>query len=226
METIFDNLIDRIKNEKNMDYLTDMVNRRGLHEIWETLPEGARVHCLYMDVDNFKLVNDVYGHAKGDELLMFVSALLQDVFPGQLVVRLGGDEFVVLCDAKVCSEGMEEKLELLQQRLREEFEESLKEVLSFSIGLVCDQSVSENLSVILDQADEAMYYVKKNGKGSYVNYEIIRKELAEQKTMKDRALTAFQEEEFELCFDLSAKLGCVCGKGCPALAFSGEGRVG
>ncbi|MDE7428639.1 MAG: diguanylate cyclase, partial [Lachnospiraceae bacterium] len=61
METLFDYLIDRIKNEKNMDYLTGMVNRRGLHEIWETLPEGACVHCLYMDVDNFKLVNDVYG---------------------------------------------------------------------------------------------------------------------------------------------------------------------
>lgn len=200
METIFDNLIDRVKNEKNMDYLTDMVNRRGLHEIWEALPDGSRVHCLYMDIDNFKLVNDVYGHAKGDELLMFVSSLLQEVFPGQLVVRLGGDEFVVLCDARVCSDGMEEKLELLQNRLREEFDESLREVLSFSIGLICEQSVAENLSVILDQADEAMYYVKKNGKGSYVNYEVIRKELAEQKAMKDRALTAFREEEFELRF--------------------------
>ena len=200
METLFDDLIDHIKNEKNTDYLTNMVNRRGMHEIWEALPDGASIHCLYMDVDNFKLVNDVYGHAKGDELLMFVSTLLQEVFPRQLVVRLGGDEFVVLCDAKVCSEGMEEKLELLQHRLREEFDGSLKDVLSFSIGLVCDQNISENLSVILDQADEAMYYVKKNGKGSYVNYEVIRKELAEQRAMKDRALTSFREEEFELCF--------------------------
>lgn len=200
MKTLFDHLTDSIKNEKNVDYLTDMVNRRGMYEIWDTLPDGARVHCLYMDIDNFKLVNDVYGHAKGDELLVFVSDLLQDVFPGQLVVRLGGDEFVVLCDAEVCKEGTEEKLELLQKRLREEFDESLREVLSFSIGFVCNQSVSESLSVILDQGDEAMYYVKKNGKGSYVNYEIIRRELAGQKAMKDRALTAFREEEFELRF--------------------------
>ena len=49
METLFDHLIDRVKNEKNMDYLTDMVNRRGLHEIWEALPDGACVHCLYME---------------------------------------------------------------------------------------------------------------------------------------------------------------------------------
>lgn len=199
METLFEHLIDRVRSEQNIDYLTGMVNRRGLHEIWDALPGGACIHCLYMDIDNFKLVNDVYGHAKGDELLIFVSGLLQDVFPGQLVVRLGGDEFVVLCDAGVCEEA-EEKLALLQRRLKEEFDESLREVLSFSIGLVGSQSVSENLSVLLDQGDEAMYYVKKNGKGSYVNYEVIRKELAEQKAMKDRALAAFREDEFELRF--------------------------
>lgn len=200
MDRLFDGLIDRAKGEKNTDYLTRMINRRGLHEIWNALPGEAYVHCLYMDVDNFKLVNDVYGHAKGDELLLFVSNLLQDVFPGQLVVRLGGDEFVVLCDAGACWEEPEEQLALLQVRLREEFDESLREVLSFSIGFVARCSVSEDLSVILDQGDEAMYYVKKNGKGSYVNYEVIREQLTEQKAMKDRTLTAFCEEEFELCF--------------------------
>lgn len=200
MNCLFDGLLDRAQSEQNTDYLTGMVNRRGMYEIWHALPEGASVHCFYMDVDNFKLVNDVYGHAKGDELLLFVSKLLQDVFPGQLVVRLGGDEFVVLCDAGACGEEPEEEIMRLQRRLREEFDESLREVLSFSIGFVAGCSVSENLSVILDQGDEAMYFVKKNGKGSYVNYEIIREQLAEQNAMKDRALTAFREEEFELRF--------------------------
>lgn len=200
MKSLFDDLMERARGEKNTDYLTGMTNRRGLHEIWDALPKGAHIHCLYMDVDNFKLVNDVYGHAKGDELLLFVSELLQDVFPGQLVVRLGGDEFVVLCDAGVCVEEPEEQFARLQHRLKEDFDESLREVLSFSIGFVAGCSVSENLSVILDQGDEAMYYVKKNGKGSYVNYEVIREQLAEQKAMKDRTLTSFREEEFELRF--------------------------
>ncbi|MDE5937652.1 MAG: EAL domain-containing protein [Lachnospiraceae bacterium] len=200
MNSLFDGLLDRVQSEQNTDYLTGMVNRRGMYEIWHALPEGASVHCFYMDVDNFKLVNDVYSHSKGDELLLFVSKLLQDVFPGQLVVRLGGDEFVVLCDAGACGEEPKEQIDRLQRRLREEFDESLREVLSFSIGFVAGRSVSENLSVILDQGDEAMYYVKKNGKGSYVNYEVIREQLAEQNAMKDRALTAFREEEFELRF--------------------------
>lgn len=200
MKSLFDSLIDWARDEKNTDYLTGMVNRRGLHEIWDVLPEDARVHCIYMDVDNFKLVNDVYGHAKGDELLLFVSGLLQDVFPGQLVVRLGGDEFVVLCDAGAFAEEPKAQFAMLQQRLKEDFDESLREVLSFSIGFVAGCSVSENLSVILDQGDEAMYFIKRNGKGSYVNYEVIRQQLAEQKAMKDRALTSFREEEFELRF--------------------------
>lgn len=87
-----------------------------------------------------------------------------------------------------------------EDRLKEEFDASLREVLSFSIGFVAGCGVSENLSVILDQGDEAMYYVKKSGKGSYVNYEVIRAHLAEQKAMKDRTLTSFREEEFELRF--------------------------
>ena len=173
MNSLFDGLLDRAVTEQNTDYLTGMVNRRGMYEIWNVLPDDARVHCFYMDVDNFKLVNDVYSHSKGDELLLFVSSLLQEVFPGQLVVRLGGDEFVVLCDARVCGEEPKEQIDRLQRRLREEFDESLREVLSFSIGFVAGCSASENLSVILDQGDEAMYYVKKNGKGSYVNYEVI-----------------------------------------------------
>ena len=135
MKSLFGDLIERARGEKNTDYLTGMMNRRGLHEIWDALPEGARVHCLYMDVDNFKLVNDVYGHAKGDELLVFVSELLQDVFPGQLVVRLGGDEFVVICDAGVLAEEPKEQFALLQHRLKEEFDESLREVLSASVLL-------------------------------------------------------------------------------------------
>lgn len=83
---------------KNTDYLTGLCNRWGLNEVWQSLPQDVQVHCLYMDVDNFKLVNDIYGHAKGDELLIFISTLLRDTFQGQLIVRMGGDEFIVLCN--------------------------------------------------------------------------------------------------------------------------------
>ncbi len=71
--------------ERYTDYLTGLCNRWGLNEVWQSLPQDAHVHCVYMDVDNFKLVNDIYGHAKGDELLVFISRLLQNTFQGQLI---------------------------------------------------------------------------------------------------------------------------------------------
>ncbi len=97
--------------EKNTDYLTGLYNRRGMGELWASLSEGTEVHCLYIDVDNFKLVNDIYGHAKGDELLVFISVLLREIFEGQLVVRMGGDEFVVFCDGALQISDMERKLQ-------------------------------------------------------------------------------------------------------------------
>ncbi len=198
MKNSFYDLISQFKNEKNTDYLTGLVNRRGLHEIWEQLDEEDIIHCVYMDVDNFKLVNDVYGHAKGDELLVFVSRILKNEFPSQLAVRMGGDEFVVVCDGGLDEREIEEKFERLQRRLKDDFDESLSTLLSFSMGVTYHQRFEKEISKILDQSDEAMYYVKKNGKGSYVNYESIKEQITDQRAMKDRALTAFCADEFEM----------------------------
>ncbi len=98
METFCHMLENR---EMKTDYLTGLCDRRGIGEIWQSLAEDMMVHCLYIDVDNFKLVNDIYGHAKGDALLVFISVLLNETFHGQLVVRMGGDEFVVFCDGQI-----------------------------------------------------------------------------------------------------------------------------
>ena len=80
METFCHMLENR---EMKTDYLTGLCDRRGLGEIWQSLAEDMMVHCLYIDVDNFKLVNDIYGHAKGDALLVFISVLLNETFHGQ-----------------------------------------------------------------------------------------------------------------------------------------------
>lgn len=198
MSEIVLGLLQADKSEKNIDYLTGLINRRGLYEIWEMIPADMKVHCIYLDVDNFKLVNDIYGHSRGDELLQFVSRILKDEFAKQIVVRMGGDEFVVVCDGKMNVEELEWQLQELQGILKEEFDESLSALLSFSIGLTTNQPISIGISVILDQCDEAMYYVKKNGKSSYVNYEDIKDRLIEQKAMKDRALTAISDHEIEM----------------------------
>ena len=118
-------LLQADKSEKNTDYLTGLINRRGLYELWEKISADMTVHCIYMDVDNFKLVNDIYGHARGDELLKFVSRILSRQFPEQMVVRMGGDEFVVVCNGSIDVEELEWQLQEVQNILKEEFDESL-----------------------------------------------------------------------------------------------------
>lgn len=195
-----DKMFSEIKTtEVNTDYLTELFNRRGLNDVWEQLPLDTLVHCIYIDVDNFKLVNDIYGHSKGDELLIFIARLLRKIFAGQIVVRMGGDEFVVVCDGKQNASQLEQQLPVLQEGLKSgEFDESIEAMLSFSIGVIYNQRVRDGLNPILQQCDEAMYFVKKNGKGSYIVYDCIREHVERQKAIKDRALLALEREELQV----------------------------
>ncbi len=187
--------------EKNIDYLTGLCNRRGLGEVWDTLPGDCRVHCLYLDVDNFKLVNDIYGHAKGDQLLIFIAELLTRTFDGQLVVRMGGDEFVVLCDGSLPIPSVEEKLPYLQDAIcRGDFDAEVEKLLSFSIGVCFAQPVSLGMTQILEQSDMAMYHVKKNGKSRYILYDEIRERVEEENAIRERALSGMIERELNVLY--------------------------
>lgn len=187
--------------ETNMDYLTGLCNRRGLSEVWKYLSDDTAVHCIYIDVDNFKLVNDTYGHSKGDALLIYISNLLKDVFYGQLVVRMGGDEFTVLCNGTLQVSVIEEKLVYLQTAIKSgKFDSNVEKLLSFSIGATFGQTVGTGLQKILEQGDVAMYHVKKHGKGRYIVYEEIRDRIEEEKAIKERALSDMAQQEIEILY--------------------------
>lgn len=181
------------------DYLTGLLNRRGLNEAWETLPADMTVHGIYIDVDNFKLVNDIYGHSKGDELLIYVANLLRKTFGGQIVVRMGGDEFVVICHGNLDQEHVKRQFPVLQDGLKNGgFDETIASILSFSIGVVFSQNVQDGMHNLLQQCDEAMYHIKKNGKANYLVYDQIRDMVEENKAMKDRALFALENQEIRM----------------------------
>ena len=81
---------------ENRDYLTGLYNRKGIYEQFDELPKDKKVWIMFCDLDNFKSVNDIYGHAAGDKLLIAIARLLEERVPGARVGRLGGDEFIVL----------------------------------------------------------------------------------------------------------------------------------
>jgi diguanylate cyclase (GGDEF)-like protein len=150
------------------DDLTGATNRRSFFEAAQNEINRARRHrhpfsVAYMDVDNFKELNDTLGHAAGDEVLRSVArAIRRDVRGIDLVARLGGDEFVVLLP-----ETGDEAARAVVSRVRVNLDALAAREnwhVTFSIGVVTWTTPPRTVDTMIRQADDAMYEVKNNGK--------------------------------------------------------------
>ena len=124
---------------------------------------------FYVDLDNFKQVNDTHGHQRGDEALLEVASLLREESrAGDLAARLGGDEFALfMIDMDEASAGRKgAKLLKLAERLRG-FSGDADHLLGFSLGIaIHEPRKGETLQSLMGRADEAMYGAKRAGKHS------------------------------------------------------------
>jgi len=196
--------VDYIKNRRNLtvDYLTGLYNRRAMYEYYSELSKDKMIHVMYIDVDNFKRVNDVYGHSEGDKLLQQAAFILQQKIPGKRIYRIGGDEFVAILDAK---EFTQEKIisivDSIQRGLPNmDFRKDILSFLSLSIGLLFDQDTTQMLDEILNKCDSAMYQAKANGKNRYVVYEQLEKMYETNKSIESEMEKALENGEFVLYF--------------------------
>lgn len=150
------------------DTLTAVANRPTLLAAIEAVPDGETFAVAFLDIDDFKEVNDRLGHAAGDELLVTVSARLSaEVRPHDVVGRIGGDEFAILLRQVGSTEG----LELLGQRLLRSVSApydiagtQLSVTASIGFALATDTRDAETL---LATADAAMYAAKRSGKDAF-----------------------------------------------------------
>lgn len=155
------------------DYLTEILNRMGLYHAYEGLDTNLKINALFFDIDNFKTVNDVYGHKKGDEVLIYLAKILTENTPeNSIVARLGGDEFVAI----IPSEQTKEFIASVAERILSEVrllknKDKACEVISSSIGIMLNYDVAKGLDEALSGADKAMYYAKEQGKDTFVFYE-------------------------------------------------------
>ncbi|WP_254424309.1 sensor domain-containing diguanylate cyclase [Thalassospira marina] len=166
---------DRIVTLSRTDGMTGLLNRRAFFDELKRrynrlLHQPAPAALMYVDMDNFKLVNDVHGHQRGDEAILTLSRMLQDnTRPGDLVARLGGDEFVVWLDRtdRVAAESRAKDLIAASATLRPLSGREDKP-LGISLGIaVHEVNETEDIDDLVQRADDTMYYVKKHGKGSY-----------------------------------------------------------
>ncbi|CAK0754905.1 PAS domain S-box-containing protein/diguanylate cyclase (GGDEF) domain-containing protein [uncultured Gammaproteobacteria bacterium] len=164
---------ERLRRLSERDGLTSLFNRRTflerLAEQVERTDAGPSA-LFYIDLDNFKAVNDRHGHQQGDAVLKALGSLLTSgVRPGDLPGRMGGDEFVLWlgrCD--------EEQAIMVTERLLTGIRElrhlsaSPEKPLGLSIGLAIHRSgYNETAKALIDRADGAMYLAKSRGKGGY-----------------------------------------------------------
>lgn len=162
---------ERLRVLANTDTITGLPNRNAIHEQISdaiTARGDTQVGVVYLDLDNFKKVNDAYGHMFGDQLLQAVAlAILSCLDEGQTLARLGGDEFIVL--ATDTSQGaLEAMASRILTRLRQPFRIGLIEVYTgCSLGIALAPQHGNDRESVIRNADTAMYTAKENGRGKF-----------------------------------------------------------
>lgn len=166
---------ERILTLSRTDALTGLFNRRAFFEelnrrFLRLSREGRAAALIYCDLDNFKLVNDVHGHARGDQALLEVrELLLRNTRPSDLIARLGGDEFALWLEGADESIAIARSKELLEAgRALAIYSGDPGLPLHMSLGVaVHEPSRPETMEDLVVRADKAMYQVKRDGKGSW-----------------------------------------------------------
>lgn len=173
---VHDRKLNELEHAENSytDPLTRLLNRRGMEERISHSPQALQA-LFYVDLDNFKPINDAYGHHVGDALLVHVAQVLRDDIARDAVcARLGGDEFVVIIprsmstsELRACSENIIRKLSKATT-VGENSDVSVS--VSASVGIAQFPRDGSNLAELLACADAAMYAAKKGGRSLGIRY--------------------------------------------------------
>ena len=164
---------EELEELSSTDALTGLLNRRSfiqeLQNRYAQRPDRRGGAALFfIDMDNFKQVNDRHGHQQGDLALIAVSRILREQTRGRdLVARLGGDEFALFIEGITPAAAEHKGNELLRASAElEVFSGDPDAPLGLSVGIAaCDPDGTESLDGLIDRADQAMYRVKRRGKG-------------------------------------------------------------
>jgi len=200
---------EHIHHLAHHDTLTGLYNRFSLeHRLEQSLALAMRndhqLAVLFLDLDRFKAINDTLGHKAGDELLIQVANRLRGICQrkSDVIARIGGDEFVIILSeinspsfAALTAKAI---VEILSVPYLFENEEMLT---TPSIGIAVFPSDGDDCESILKKADDAMYHVKKTGRGNYEFYtEEINKHVQERIVLEKDLKIAIKEDNLELYY--------------------------
>lgn len=162
--------LERERLRGDTDRLTGLLNKGAFRERAEDEINRARrynhpLSLAFIDLDNFKLINDIQGHARGDTLLQFVSeTITNSIRNTDFCGRIGGDEFVI-CFPETGEEDIRQAIAKLVDEFNIMTSQSGWQVTA-SIGVVTCPTVSDSYDTLLDKADKQMYIAKERGKNT------------------------------------------------------------
>lgn len=172
-----------MKSKSRQDALTGLWNRIYTEEaVNEMIAQGAKGALLMIDMDNFKAINDNYGHIAGDQTLkMFADTLRSLEEKNDVLCRIGGDEFVVFIKDVTSKDMLGSRASDIISDLSAKLKECKFETnSSVSIGIAQTPEDGMDFDKLYNSADKALYYVKQNGKNSYHFYSDKMKEEKER----------------------------------------------
>ncbi len=158
----------------NQDSLTGCLNRRALFEQFEAAWNQPRrdrepIACLMIDNDDFKQVNDTYGHQIGDQVLCAVAEVIQASFPAPaLVCRYGGEEFCVILPETPLDRAHQQAEAVREAIERIELEQTTELKLTVSIGVSSTELRASEPQELIQQADSSLYVAKRGGRNQVV----------------------------------------------------------
>lgn len=203
---------NKLKTVSTTDSLTGLMNRRGLEEwVSNNLPTfaiGEPLTMFYFDLDDFKKINDSFGHLVGDELLCKfsekISLILNSIQipPTKYVFsRLSGDEFSLVFKGyndKQTATLTKEIFRIFKQRI---ILSSSEVKVSISLGIASSDNHGNSFGSLMSRADSAMYYAKKRGKNQFKIFDdSVSKDILFRKQVAEKVRTALNQDEFSLKF--------------------------
>ncbi|GGL18119.1 hypothetical protein GCM10010844_41220 [Deinococcus radiotolerans] len=214
-------LAERMSHLARHDHLTGLPNRTTLLDqlaltLEQAGPQQPAFAVLFVDLDEFKQVNDTLGHALGDEVLRQVAARLQlEMRSTDVVARQGGDEFLILLAEAVTAPEIQAIGERLLRTLRRPFDVGEHHVtVSASLGAALYPGDGTDADILIRRADAAMYRAKAEGRDRLRFYDAqLDAQVREQQVMMRALRTAVQAQAFHLVYQpqVNVRTGAVVG---------------
>ncbi|SFM46793.1 PAS domain S-box-containing protein/diguanylate cyclase (GGDEF) domain-containing protein [Ectothiorhodospira mobilis] len=197
---------EQLRHDALHDALTGLPNRtlfldRLRQAIFRTHRAGYRFAVLFLDLDDFKTINDSLGHLQGDRVLVQAARRLEGVLrPGDTVARLGGDEFSILLEGIVDTAEAEAVVRRVQEAFARPIRTQEQDVfVRFSVGIATESGGDASPEDLLRNADTAMYQAKRRSRGGSAVFDLSMHTSAVQRLSLETSMRrALDQEAFQL----------------------------